>query len=71
MKTIQGRSRGAALRRNAASRRAVVRIQELEKNGLNVNLVSHIDVEVVEMDSFKWRFTGIYGELKADEKEKT
>lgn len=31
----------------------------------------HIDAEITEEDGFVWRFTGIYGESKADEKEKT
>jgi hypothetical protein len=31
----------------------------------------HIDSKVTEEDGFVWRFTGIYGEPKADEKEKT
>uniref|UniRef100_A0A8R7QRC4 Reverse transcriptase domain-containing protein n=1 Tax=Triticum urartu TaxID=4572 RepID=A0A8R7QRC4_TRIUA len=31
----------------------------------------HIDTEIAEEDGFVWRFTGIYGEPKSDEKEKT
>jgi exonuclease III len=31
----------------------------------------HIDVEVVEEDGFRWRFTGIYGEPSTEKKEKT
>lgn len=31
----------------------------------------HIDVEVVEKDGFRWRFTGIYGEPASDKKERT
>jgi hypothetical protein len=31
----------------------------------------HIDVDVVESNGVKWRFTGIYGESKAGEKENT
>lgn len=40
---------------------------------LNAGLKSryHIDAEITEEDGFQWRFTGIYGEPKADEKEKT
>lgn len=31
----------------------------------------HIDVEVVERDGFKWRFTGVYGEPVRDKKWRT
>ncbi|KAK1650518.1 hypothetical protein QYE76_068323 [Lolium multiflorum] len=31
----------------------------------------HIDSEITEGDGFKWRFTGIYGESKAEKKEET
>jgi hypothetical protein len=31
----------------------------------------HIEATVKEEDSFKWRFTGIYGESRSEEKEKT
>lgn len=29
----------------------------------------HIDMEIKEWDGFEWRFTGLYGESKMDEKE--
>jgi hypothetical protein len=31
----------------------------------------HIDVDITESDGFKWRFTGIYGEPRADKREET
>jgi hypothetical protein len=31
----------------------------------------HIDAKIKEEDGSSWRFTGIYGESKSDEKEKT
>lgn len=31
----------------------------------------HIDTEITEKDGFAWRFTGIYGESKMEEKDKT
>jgi exonuclease III len=31
----------------------------------------HIDTEITEQDGFVWRFTGIYGEPKVEEREKT
>ena len=31
----------------------------------------HIDVDVLEVNGRKWRFTGIYGESKSGEKENT
>jgi hypothetical protein len=46
------------------------------KNEVNLRLVGfvskyHIDTEITESDGFKWRLTGMYGEPKTDEKEKT
>jgi hypothetical protein len=45
------------------------------KNGINVRLIGfkskyHLDTEITEEEDFVWRFTGIYGEPKMDEKEK-
>lgn len=31
----------------------------------------HIDIEIIEYDNFRWRFTGIYGEPASDKKERT
>src|SRR5438034_993295 len=31
----------------------------------------HVDMEIVEQDGYKWRFTGIYGEPSLDKKERT
>jgi exonuclease III len=31
----------------------------------------HIDVTITESDGFKWRFTGIYGEPRAERREET
>jgi hypothetical protein len=31
----------------------------------------HIDTEITEEDAFTWRFTGIYGEPKVEERAKT
>jgi exonuclease III len=31
----------------------------------------HIDAEITEVDGFKWRLTGIYGEPKAEAREAT
>jgi hypothetical protein len=31
----------------------------------------HIDTEITEPDGFVWRFTGIYGEPKTEDREKT
>lgn len=43
--------------------------------GINVVLRNysdnHIDVDVVEMDGFKWRFTGIYGFPQIEDRHKT
>lgn len=45
------------------------------KEGIPVELHNyskyHMDVEIVEDDGFKWRLTGIYGELARDKKENT
>ena len=45
------------------------------KKGINIELHNysryHIDVEVVESDGFRWRFTGVYGEPARDRKWKT
>jgi hypothetical protein len=46
------------------------------KAGLNINLIGmpskyHIDVEITENDGYKWRFTGVYGEPKQEERNKT
>jgi hypothetical protein len=45
------------------------------KNGINVRLIGfkseyHLDTEITKEDVFVWRFMGIYGEPKTDEKEK-
>lgn len=44
------------------------------RKGIDVTVRSmcrlHIDAEVEE-DGFNWRVTGVYGEAKAEEKEKT
>jgi exonuclease III len=43
------------------------------KHGINLSLRSmgrmHIDVDIIESDGFKWRFTGIYGEPRAEKRE--
>jgi hypothetical protein len=46
------------------------------KNTVNLRLVGfiskyHIDTEITEEDGFVWRFTGVYGEPKTEEREKT
>jgi exonuclease III len=46
------------------------------RNGFNINLLGmpsryHIDIEIREDDGFKWRFTGLYGEPKQAERDKT
>lgn len=47
----------------------------LWRSGVDVRLrnysSTHIDVEIVEDDGFKWRFTGVYGEPRADMKHLT
>ena len=46
-----------------------------QRNGVNVNVKSmskyHIDVVIEEEGGGSWRFTGIYGESKSEEKENT
>jgi hypothetical protein len=46
------------------------------KNEVNLRQVGlqsryHIDTEIMEKDGFVWRFTGIYGEPKTEERDKT
>ena len=46
------------------------------KNEVNLRVVGfmsryHIDSEITEEDGFVWRFTGMYGEPKHDDKDKT
>jgi hypothetical protein len=46
------------------------------KRGIEVKLTGfmskyHIDTEIIEEDGFVWQFTGIYGEPKREENEKT
>ena len=45
------------------------------RNGVDVNVKSmskyHIDAIIKEVDGGSWRFTGIYGESKTEEKENT
>ena len=46
------------------------------KNQVNLKLIGfvsryHIDTEITELDGFIWQFTGIYGEPKHDEKDKS
>ena len=45
------------------------------RNGVDVNVKSmskyHIDAIIKEVDGGRWRFTGIYGESKTEEKENT
>jgi hypothetical protein len=46
------------------------------KTTFNLRLVGfiskyHIDAEITEEDGFVWRFTGVYGEPKTEEREKT
>lgn len=46
------------------------------KRGVDVKLTGfvsryHIDTEITEQDGFVWRFTGVYGEPKTEEKDKT
>lgn len=31
----------------------------------------HIDMIITEEDGYEWRYTGVYGEPKTEEKEKT
>jgi exonuclease III len=46
------------------------------KNTINLRVLPfmskyHIDTEITESDRFVWRFTGIYGKPKTEEREKT
>lgn len=45
------------------------------RNGLDVTVKSlskyHIDIQIREEDGWRWRFTGIYGEARSEEKKAT
>jgi hypothetical protein len=60
VKECEGRSGGLAL---------------MWKNHVNVKLHNysryHIDVQIVKLVGFRWRFTGIYREPSTDKREKT